>query len=280
MQSYRPLEGRAAIVTGGAWGIGGETARVLASRGAKVLIADVDLDGAKVNAATITKDGGSAQALRADVSKAQDIKAMVQAAIDAWARLDILVNNAFATTPGAHVPSNDLEENVWDREYSVLIRAIYLGCKYAVPYMARAGKGSIVNLSSVHGMLTSGGGWLTYDSAKHAVIGATKALALEHGPSGIRVNAVCPGFIMTERGRKHWEGREAALEFVNNYYPVRRHGWPIDIANAIAFLCSDDASFITGAVLPVDGGLTIQLQDTLAVHAAKWAREHPDVPLG
>jgi len=269
------LSGRVAIVTGSAWGIGGASARRLAEDGAKVLVADVDLEGARANAARIKKAGGVAEAIRTDVGRSADIQAMVARAVELWGRLDILVNNAYRTGDGAHNPSTEVDEAVWDREFAVLVKALYLGCKYAVPHMLKNGKGSIVNIASVHGLLTSGKGWQIYDTAKTGVIGITRQMAVEWGPQGIRANAICPGFILTEASEPRFKKPESVL-LVNQMYPVRRHGVPVDIANAVAFLCSDEASFITGVALPVDGGLTVQLQDSLSAHIARYAREHPE----
>jgi NAD(P)-dependent dehydrogenase (short-subunit alcohol dehydrogenase family) len=119
-------------------------------------------------------------------------------------------------------------------------------------------------------------GFLAYETVKAGVIGLTRQLAAEYGPDGIRVNAVCPGHILTEQAQRQWADHPDGLRFFEAQYPLRRVGQPLDIANAIAFLCSDDASFITGQALVVDGGLTLQLQENLAVHLARYAREHPE----
>jgi NAD(P)-dependent dehydrogenase (short-subunit alcohol dehydrogenase family) len=275
------FDGQVAIVTGGALGIGGATARKLASEGARVLIADIDMDAAVANADGITAAGGVAQALRCDVSSHDDIRAMIAAAVKEWGQLDILVQNAYgvASSHGDSLGSAvTVSEEAWDNGMAILTKALYLGAKYAVPEMAKTGGGNIVNLASVHGILMAPK-MLIYEAGKAAVIGMTKQMAIDFGPEGIRVNAICPGHILTEGLTKMWEGNEAGLKFFEDQYPVKRVGKPEDIANAIAFLCSEDATFITGHALFVDGGLTIQLQEDFGVAQAKYAQEHPELNL-
>jgi NAD(P)-dependent dehydrogenase (short-subunit alcohol dehydrogenase family) len=167
----------------------------------------------------------------------------------------------------------ELSEENWDRSMDVGLKAMFRAAKYAVPHLRQAGGGSMVNLSSVHGLLVAPG-WLAYETLKTAVIGLTRQMAAEYGPDGIRVNAVCPGHILTERLQAQWADHPDGLRFFEQQYPLRRCGQPVDIANAIVFLCSNEASFITGQALAVDGGLTIQLQENLGVHLARYAQEH------
>ena len=278
MERGQRLAGQVAIVTGGAWGIGGATARRLAEEGASVLIADVDGEAAERNAAAIREAGGDAATLVADVGKHEDIRAMVDEAVRRWGRLTILVNNAYRFGPEASGSAVEVGEEVWDAALAVLMKSIFLGTKYAVPAMQRAGGGSIVNISSVHGLLMSPGS-LVYEAGKSAVIGITRQTALDFGPSGIRVNAICPGHIVTERIQRQWDENPSGLRFFEQQYAVRRTGRPVDIANAIVFLCSEEASFITGHALVVDGGLSIQLQENLGVHLAHYIQEHPETQL-
>ncbi|NQW17353.1 MAG: SDR family oxidoreductase [Chloroflexi bacterium] len=273
------FEEQVAVITGGAMGIGGATSRKLASEGARVLIADIDLDAAEENVKRISAEGGVAKAIRTDVSSHEDIRAMIAAAVDEWGRLDILVQNAYgvATNHDQSLGSAvTVSEDAWDRGMAVLAKALYLGAKYAVPAMSENGGGNIVNLASVHGVLMAPK-MLIYEAGKAAVIGMTKQMAIDFGPEGIRVNAICPGHILTEGLAKHWEGNEDGLKFFVDQYPVKRVGRPEDIANAIGFLCSEDASFITGHALFVDGGHTIQLQENFGVQQAMYAREHPEL---
>jgi NAD(P)-dependent dehydrogenase (short-subunit alcohol dehydrogenase family) len=274
------LTGQVAIVTGGAQGIGGACARRLAEEGASVLIADVDADTAERNAATIRSAGGTAATIVADVGKHADIRAMVDAAVTRWGKLNLLVNNAYNTMAGGDGGSAvDVTEEAWDAGLAVLMKSVYLGAKYAVPVMQKSGGGSIVNMSSVHGLLQAPRS-LIYEAGKAAVIAMTRQMAIDFGPVGIRVNAICPGHIVTERVQAaYWDKNPDGLRFFAEQYPVRRTGRPIDIANAVAFLCSDEASFITGQALAVDGGLSIQLQENLGVSQAHFARNNPDIRL-
>ena len=278
--STQRLEGQVAIVTGGAQGIGGATARRLAEEGASVLIADVDQQTAERNARTIREAGGTAATIHADVGQHADVRAMIDGAVQRWGKLNILVNNAY--NPIGHDDGGsavELSEEAWDRGLAILNKSMFLGAKYAVPAMQRSGGGSIVNLSSVHGLLQAPNS-LLYEAGKSAVIGMTRQMALDFGPLGIRVNAICPGHIVTERIQASmWQNNPEGLRFFEEQYPVRRCGRPADIANAIAFLCSDDASFITGHALVVDGGLSIQLQENFGIHLAHYIKEHPDTPL-
>ena len=271
------LAGQVAIVTGGATGIGGATARRLAEEGARVLIADVNLQLANENVDRIKSAGGTAEVVQADVGNHEDIKAMVQKAVDLWGSLQILVNNAYspsgADTSGG---ATEITEEAWDRGMAVLVKSMYLGAKYAVPHMRQAGGGSIVNLSSVHGLLTAPKS-LIYEAGKFAVIGVTKQMACDYGVDGIRVNAICPGHIVTERMQERWDENPEGLRYFEQQYPLRRTGRPVDIANAIVFLCSEEASFITGHALVVDGGLTIQLQENLGVSQGRYAQQRPDL---
>jgi NAD(P)-dependent dehydrogenase (short-subunit alcohol dehydrogenase family) len=274
------LSGQAAIVTGGAQGIGGATARRLAEEGASVLIADIDEAMAGQNVATIRAAGGTAEVCVADIGKHEDIRAMVARAVGLWGRLDILVNNAYGPRgSGGRGGAVEVTEEAWDKGMATLVKAMFLGAKYAVPEMQKTGAGNIVNISSVHGLLMAPGS-LVYEAGKSAVIGVTRQMAVEFGPAGIRVNAICPGHIVTERIQaRMWDRNPEGLKFFEQQYPLRRCGRPVDIANAIVFLCSEEASFITGQALVVDGGLTLQLQENLGVHLARYAQEHPDLEL-
>ncbi len=273
------IEGKVAIVTGGAQGIGGATARRLAEEGAKVLIADIDDATATRNVETIRAAGHMADFVHVDVSTHSDIENMVQCAVEKWGRLDILFNNAFDVLTASTGSAVDLSEEVWDAKMSVLLKAVFLGAKHAIPEMRKVGGGSIVNTSSVHGLFGAPG-VLIYETAKHAVIGATRQMAVEYGPDGIRVNAVLPGHMLTERLREHvWKDNPSGLEFFKNQYPLRDVGRAEDIANAVLFLCSNEASFITGHPLIVDGGLTIQLQENFGVRQGHFMADHPDTQL-
>ena len=273
------LEGQVAIVTGGALGIGGAAARRLAEEGAKALIADIDLDAGEANARRIREAGGEAQVVRADVGSHDDIRGMIERAVELWGRLDILVNNAYSPAHGPDTGSAlDVTEERWDFEMGVLTKSIFLGVKYAVPEMRKTGAGSIVNIASVHGMLMAPGK-LVYEAGKSAVIGMTRQMATDFGPMNIRVNAICPGHIVTERIEASYGEDRSGARFLEDQYPLRRVGFPVDVANAIVFLCSDEASFITGHALAVDGGLTVQLQEDFGVRQAHYAQQTPGLRL-
>ena len=271
------LRGQVAIVTGGAQGIGGATSRLLAREGARVLIADIDAETAHQNAAGIRETGQTADAMRCDVSKDTEIEAMVARAVDSWGRLDILVNNAYGEI-GGDGDAVRLEKKAWDYGMDMMTTAVFLSAKYAIPIMQRQEAGSIVNIASVHGQLMAPG-FLTYETGKAALIGMTRQMAIEYGPIGVRVNAICPGHIVTEKGKAMWDRNRSKLRFFERQYPLRKVGKTDDIANAIAFLCSDEASFITGHTLVVDGGLTIQLQENFGLDQARFMRDNPETQL-
>jgi NAD(P)-dependent dehydrogenase (short-subunit alcohol dehydrogenase family) len=275
------FDGRVAIVTGGALGIGGAVARRLASEGARVLIADYDEPAGHANAQRIVEAGGQAIVSKVDVSNSADIRRMVQDALDRWTRVDILVQNAFSVVNMESQIYGDavsVPEDLWDAGMAVLAKAIYLGAKSVVPVMRRQGGGVIVNLGSVHSVLQE---WnnLVYETGKAAVLAMTRQMAIQYGPDNIRVNAVGPGHILTEGLMKMWAKNPTGLQFFEQTYPLRRSGTTEEAAAAIAFLCSDDASFVTGTMLMVDGGLTVQLPEQLAARQARYAREHPEITL-
>jgi len=269
-------ESRVAIVTGGATGIGGAIARRLAADGERVLIADIADDLSASNVAQIEAAGGTAAAIHSDVSRHDDIREMVQHAVERWGRLDILVNNAFPAMEALPGGVEEVTEEQWDFGMSLLVKALFLGAKYAVPEMRRVGGGNIVNISSVHGLLMAKD-YLVYEAGKSAAIGVTKQMAIQHGPDNIRVNAICPGHMVTENiQRVMWDDNPSGLELVADQYPLRRAGRPDEIASAVSFLCSEDASFVTGHALVVDGGLSVQLQENIGIQQANFMRRHPD----
>ena len=275
------FEGQVAIITGGAMGIGGATAQKLASEVASVFIADIDDAAAAANVNTIQQSGGTAVASHVDVSQSADIARMVNEAVDQFGRLDILVQNAFGVMAGEsqiHGSALTVEEDNWDYGIDILLKALYLGPKNAIPHMRASGGGNIVNLASVHSFLQEPG-MLVYEAAKAGVVGMTRQMATEFGPDGIRVNAIAPGHIVGEGLAKMWEANPSGHDFFANQYPVRRTGVPDDIANGIAFLCSEEASFITGHTLAIDGGLTVQLQERFGARQGRYIQENPDTEI-
>lgn len=238
-----------------------------------MLIADIAAEAAAENAENIGKAGATAETLTVDVGTNDGVRDMVRRAVSLWGRLDILVNNAYSG--GIRGDAIELPEETWDRAMDIGLKSMYRAAKYVVPEMRKVGGGSMVNISSVHGLLVSPK-TLVYETLKAGVIQLTRQFAAEYGPDGIRVNAICPGHIVTERVQRQWTEHPDGLRFFEQHYPLRRTGVPDDIANAISFLCSDQASFITGVALPVDGGMSILLQENLAVHAAHYIKAHPD----
>ncbi len=235
---------KAAIVTGGASGIGAAVVRRLASAGCAVAILDVK-EPEKL---------AGALAIRTDVSDEAAVRAAIEQVVSEFGALDILINNAGIEINGA-VP--DLTTDQWDRQVAVNLRSVFLCSKFAIPHMRGRG-GAIVNVSSVHATVS----WPNcpaYDAAKAGMLGLTRAMAVDHGPEGIRVNVVCPGYIDTPLLRSVLGAGgelEQTVERVARFHPARRIGTPEEVAEAIFFLASDAARFITGACLPVDGGLT------------------------
>lgn len=251
MSSERPgrVAGKTAIVTGAASGIGEATARRLAEEGASVAVADIDeINGNRV-AAEIRETGGESVFIRTDLSRTDEIEEMVARTEERFGRLDILHNNAIAFRHGS---ATELDEAGWDLTLNVGLKAVFLASKYGIPVMRRTGGGAIINTGSVHSLV----GFATctaYDSAKAGILGLTRVLALDYGPD-IRVNAVLPGAILTPL----WDNLEVPEEERRRYadmVPAKRLGHGGDIANAVLYLASDEASFVTGTHLAVDGGL-------------------------
>ncbi len=243
------VAGKAAIVTGAASGIGAATARLLAAEGASVAVADVDEAGGKKVVEQIRRKGGQAVFVRADVGRAAQVQRMIAQTEKAFGRLDILHNNAIWFRHGR---ATELEEKDWDGTLNVGLKTIYLSAKYGIPVMNKTGGGCIINTASVHSLV----GFATstaYDAAKAGVLGLTRVLAIDYGPR-IRVNAVLPGAILTPL----WDNLKVPQAERRRYarmVPAKRLGRPEDIAQAVLFLASDEASFITGTSLVVDGGL-------------------------
>jgi NAD(P)-dependent dehydrogenase (short-subunit alcohol dehydrogenase family) len=251
----RVLDGRVAIVTGAAMGMGEATARTFAAAGAHVLVSDINQDMGEATVERIQQDGGSAAFHRTDVSKAADAEAMVRAAVEQYGRLDCAVNNA-AVTPDTH-PIADLDEEEFDRVLAVDLKGVALCLKYEIAQMLQQGDGgAIVNIGSVSSFRPQPHN-AAYVAAKHAVIGLTKVASLENAPLRIRVNTVCPGAIDTPmiRGALETVGMTEA-EFAPQISLLGRFGRPDEVAQASLWLCSDQSSYVTGAVLAVDAGYT------------------------
>ena len=244
------LEGKVAIITGAAHGMGAVDAELFSREGARVVICDIlDKEGAQVEA-RINESGGQALFVHMDVTRDDDWQRAVQATVERFGRVDILVNNAgISSTPATHEDSTE----DWDRLLDINAKGVFLGAKWAVPEMRKAGGGAIVNISSIMGLVGLGVGHSGYVASKGAVRLLTKDLALKHGPDGIRANSIHPGFAPPMIGSKRGKDEDARRVADT---PLGRLTAYEDVGNAVLFLASDDASFITGAELAVDGGYT------------------------
>jgi len=251
-----------AVVTGSSTGIGKACAQIFAEEGASVVInstvksSDLALEVVK----GITDKGGKACFFCADVRKKEEIQNLIKYAVTQYGRLDILVNNAVSGLSNNLV---DQDEDEWESVYQSSIKAILLASKIAIPEMIKVGKGSIINLSSEHGLL-AGRNVLAYATFKGAILNMTRQMAADYGKYNIRVNALCPGRIVTERKVDFLKANPEEYRRQPCLYPLGRPGTLRAIATPALFLASDDSSFITGHALVVDGGMTIQLQDTIA----------------
>jgi NAD(P)-dependent dehydrogenase (short-subunit alcohol dehydrogenase family) len=249
------LDGKVAIVTGAAMGMGEATARLFGGAGAHVLVCDVDAERGQATAEGIERDGGTASFCRADVSSASDVEALVGTAVERYGRLDCAVNNA-AVTPDTH-PIAELDEQEFDRVLAVDLKGVALCLKYEIAQMLEQGDGgAIVNIGSVSSFRPQPNN-AAYVAAKHGVIGLTKVASFENAPLGIRVNTVCPGAIDTPmiRGALETAGLTEE-EFAPVLSLLGRFGKPEEVAEASLWLCSDASSYVTGAALSVDAGYT------------------------
>ena len=246
--------GKAAIVTGGAHGIGRATSTLLAGEGIAVVVADINDANGQATVAEIEAAGGKAIYRHTDVGSHDAIRGCVEQTVATFGRLDYVVNNAYWSKHGT---VEELSVEDWDRSFDVMLKAIFLFGKYAFPRMKEQGGGAMVNIASVHGFLAARN-YGVYAAAKAGVINLTRNMALDFGRDGIRVNAVCPGWIVTGDVPPKEEYRKRA----ESIYALGRVGEPLDIAKVIRFLLSDDAGFVTGHALVADGGLTAQLQDS------------------
>jgi len=252
------LDGKVAVITGGASGIGEGTVRLFVEEGARVVIADVQDARGETLADTL---GGRAVYQHTDVTQEAEVKVAVQRALDDHGRLDCIFNNAGRLGAVGPIAETPVEE--YDATMNLLLRGVFLGMKHAAPVMAGQGSGSIISTASVAG-IKGGDGPHIYSAAKAAVINLTRSVALELGESGVRVNCICPGGIATPIFKGLFQGQdvddatvvETIKPFLAQFQPIKRSGVPDDIARAALFLASDDSTFVSGHALVVDGGHT------------------------
>jgi NAD(P)-dependent dehydrogenase (short-subunit alcohol dehydrogenase family) len=249
------LEGKAALVTGGGSGLGRASAIALARAGATVTVADVDEQGGKETVTLVLEEaGGDADFVRADVTQADEVEAMVDKTVARWGRLDCALNNAGTT--GVSAPTADYTLEDWNRAIALNLTGVFLCLKYEIPAMLERG-GAIVNMASGAG-LVGFAGLPAYVASKHGVVGLTRAAALEYASQGLRVNAICPGSTRTPMLEGFMGGDEQVERMMTRAVPLGRLGRPEEIADAVVWLCSDAASFVVGHALAVDGGSVIQ----------------------
>lgn len=244
----RRFEGHGVLITGAARGIGAATAARLTQEGARVLIADVDAPAAEKAAGALREQGAVAEGMGCDVASRAEVEAAVARAVDRFGSLDVLVNNAASCALDAARFEDEPDEG-WQRDLDITLNGAFRCARAALPHLEASGRGAIVSIGSVNGAVSFGNH--AYSAAKAGLESLTRTLADHAGPRGVRVNLVAPGTVRTSA----WLGREDRLDEVRRLYPLGRIGEPEDIAAAVAFLASRDASWITGTTLRVDGGL-------------------------
>ncbi|WP_327655649.1 SDR family NAD(P)-dependent oxidoreductase [Streptomyces sp. NBC_00483] len=243
------FEGYGVLITAAGSGIGAATAHRLAEEGARVLVTDIDEAAAGKVAASIREQDGAAREFACDVGDRAAVEAAVAYAVETFGRLDVLVSNACACHPDAPL-FEDEDDEVWATDLDITLTGAYRCARAALPHLVASGRGAIVNIGSVNGIQDFGNH--AYSAAKAGLASLTRTLAGHAGPRGVRVNLIAPGTVRTAA----WAGRDEQLDTMRELYPLGRVGEPADIAAAVAFLASSDAAWVTGAVLPVDGGTT------------------------
>ena len=251
----RGLTDSVAIVSGASSGIGRKTAQRLADEGARVVAADVDVEGGEETVAQIEADDGEAVFVEADVTDPDDVATMVETAVDTYGGLDAAFNNA--GIEGKNAPTSEQPDENWAQVIDINLEGVFLAMREQIPVMLEDGGGAIVNTASVAGLFGFPN-LSPYVASKHGVIGLTKTAAVEFSAEGVRVNAVCPGVIETPMVERTQEEDPETMEATIAATPIGRLGQPEEIASAVAWLCSEDASFVTGESLVVDGGFSIQ----------------------
>jgi NAD(P)-dependent dehydrogenase (short-subunit alcohol dehydrogenase family) len=250
----RDFDGKVALVTGGGSGLGQAAARLLAGRGARVVVADVNDEGSAATVAQCREAGSEARSLHTDVTSEDDVAAAVADAVDTWGSLDVAINNAGVNGPTKPVADYTLEE--WNAVLAINLNGVFLGLRHEVPQMLKQGGGAIVNTSSGAG-LVGFAALPAYVASKHAVLGLTKAAALAYVQAGVRINAVCPGSTRTPLLEGFMAQSPEIERAMEQSAPIGRLARPEEIAEAMVWLCSDAASFVVGHAFSVDGGAVI-----------------------
>tara|TARA_B100000446_G_scaffold182007_1_gene200006 strand:- start:27 stop:797 length:771 start_codon:yes stop_codon:yes gene_type:complete len=254
------LESKVALITGGGSGIGRACAEMFAREGARVAVSDISLERAQATTQFVTSHGGEAIAISGDVSVGDDAQNMVSATVEKFGKLDVLVNSAGVSARNA-MPKGSSPEEVWDKVIDVNLKGTYMVSWHAMPEMAKSGGGSIINLSSIMGLVGypvgMGGGFNPYNPSKGGVVQFTRNLAIDSASKNVRVNCICPGYVETDLTSALTKDAEA-LSRLETLHPIGRLGQPEEIAYAALYLASDESGFVTGTPLVVDGGYTAQ----------------------
>ncbi|MSO23496.1 MAG: SDR family oxidoreductase [Acidobacteria bacterium] len=269
----RRLEGKVALVTGSTSGIGYSTVRLFAQEGARVVLTGRKRELGEEAVRTIRHAGGEASYFQADFADAQAVRDTVRYTLDSYGRIDILMNNAVSWAEAQEKSVTDLREEDWDHAMAIGLKAPYIACQEAIPHMRRQGGGSIIMTGSVRSFLAFRKGF-AYDTVKAGLVNMARQLNLDYGREGIRANTLCPGQIVTDPQRlTEMQTNPLLRPFAEIIQPIGRPGQPIDVARAALFLASDESSFVAGAILVVDGGLTIQTPGSLLPQLEAYYRQ-------
>ena len=249
----RRFESKVVLVTGGTSGLGRDAALAFAREGAKVVLTGRRVEAGEEVVSAIQKEAGEVLFVRADVSKTSDVEATVQACVKNYGGLDCAFNNA-GIDGTLMVPMVDYKKEVWDQVILTNLTGTFLSMKYEIPEMLKRGGGSIVNMSAMAGLRSGRRTGAAYNASKHGIIGLTTTGAVEYAARGIRVNAVCPALIQTPMSEATFLKDEAMVQKAIQMYPIGRIGRPEEVTSLVLWLCSSEASFVTGSAIPVDGG--------------------------
>ncbi|NGP45284.1 3-oxoacyl-ACP reductase [Bacillaceae bacterium SIJ1] len=249
------LQNKVALITGAGSGMGQAQALLFAKEGAKVVAVDVNLQSVEETVRQIEADGGEALALKGDISKKESVQALVKLALKEYDRIDILSNTAGVLDD--YAPTLETDEALWDKIIGINLKGAYLMTNEVLPQMLDRGKGTIMNVASIAAMVAGGGG-AAYTASKHGLVGYTKQLSFDYGKKGIKANAICPGAVSTGMTEEILRDEDAPVMESIKGVPAGRYAQPEEIANLALFLASDESDFIHGAVMPIDGGWTVQ----------------------